>query len=308
MILVNLMILPTRIARNVLKRRYRRQSQLPSAGAKQVLKLLKFRKLTASLFTALLDFQKTQIMFALVTQITTIIAVINPSLLAAATPLQMNFAQHYLMLLNTTLVLAVSFGLLLLRKDKGAARPQIFLASLCSILLGLGIMLTIMNVLPVDFERHRQDPPETHDTPECAGVNPMQYCQLSKELIGYVSSPRITDLRDEDYPTGFSLSLAEWGFRFALACWAFLMLASMLVSVALDCSPPERHWTRGLREGYYLIFEILSCWIMYSTISILLAIYSDDAFAAGRSWSIGQILAVMVWAPTLIEWLYLIWG
>lgn len=85
------------------------------------------------------------------------------------------------------------------------------------------------------------------------------------------------------------------------------MLTIMLLPEAIIYSPFGRHW-RKLREGYYLIFEIIFCWIMCATISTLLAMYSDDAFAAGRRWSIGQILAVMVWAPTLIEWVYLIWG
>lgn len=129
----------------------------------------------------------------------------------------MSFAQNYLVLINITIILAVSFGILLLRKDKGVVRPQILLASLCSILLGLATILMVI-LVQMDFERHRQDPPEIHETPECAGVNPMQYCELPHVTGGYVSSPRITNLRDEKYPTDFSLSFAIYFFslRFSI--------------------------------------------------------------------------------------------
>ena len=305
MVLFNIAVFPSRFALFVLRRCHNGRDHTTSGRTKRVLELLAFPKLTASLLTALMGFQKTQIMLALVTQITTIIALRDPSLLAAATPLQMNFVRHYLYLINTSIILAVSFGILLLRKGTKRVRPQIQLASACSIFMGMATAL-ILWFMNVNFYQHRQDPPETHRTLQCGGVNPMQHCEVPQEVFGDCSSPHITDLRDDKYTTGLNLTLSRAGFfiRFGAIIWTVFLLAG--VALAGGAHPKKSY--RRLEDGYYFICEVLFSWIMYSTISTLLSINRDDAFAAGRSWSIGQILAVMVWTPALIEWLYLIWG
>lgn len=273
------------------------------ATARRSSQAASFERLHGATLTTLLDFQKAQIAFASVMQLVTLIAFNHPAWLGAVTMDQLGLGVGLLRCINTLSIITIALNLMTLRNDKsnGTVPGLVLFASSCSILISFVILPTYVNKNN-DTARLQQD---GLNPPECGGWNPMQYCTT-------ILDESQTD--NSSVVTLFSTLLAvicgttiEWSVRSPNGRRMARRFGRN------DVDGPLSRWARSatLRLGLKIAYMLYELWLFVAgglSLTKLVNLYRGKEYAFGRKWTLGQILAVSVWIPIIIEWLYLAIG
>lgn len=262
------------------KRPAERQPMIPSGTEKQ----------SSVLVIALQEFQKTQVFFFLILQISALLALNNATLLDAPTwgQLQMNIT--VITLISATGVYPIAIGLLILRKSKVHLEWFTLLSSLvcAGVSSATWYETSHANISPkllrqTDFNPH-----------ECGGINPANHC------LAPAGGERFVDMIATD-----SLSILRQEMSVVPLC-VILYLTSERAILKLTC--PTLYtipgWAKNASRITMMLFT--EAWLLWGNIDLFYRVYSAFEFGHRvRVWTVGQVISVAIYIPVFIEWLYL---
>lgn len=131
-----------------------------------------WHKLHAAFITALYDFQRTQVFFAVTLQVTSLITLNDITWLDAVTFTQLKTGLLMIEIIGSMGVFPLSLNLITLHKDKKALDWLTLSTSVCGILLASGTFYYALSKPRIIGQlRHNGFTPE-----DCGNINPMQHC------------------------------------------------------------------------------------------------------------------------------------
>lgn len=257
----------------------------------------------AALIAALVEFQKTQVFFMLTIEVAVVIALYYGTHVDATSRAQLWNNVIFMRYVGYSGLDPVVFGKLLLRKV-GKLSRYVCVASACCVLVASVAVLKSLTA-GVELEQVRHFIPRLD---ECAFEAPTQYC--SRLRVGYLRVPR-------------TVALVWWAVSPAIMLVLLLEKCDALYTprlrsaigkaakwIAIGKSGRARD-LRGSKAGYSRLALIFAeVWLV---INMCMSIRSYAAFlpdtnttAADGIWPLGQIIAVGVWIPGIVEFLYLL--
>lgn len=244
---------------------------------------------TAALVAALQELQKTQAFFMLALQIACLLALDNAKWLQAPTFQQMYVNGIVILMLSAAGIYPIVIGLITLRKCKGRLEWFTLVASLACIGVSSFTWYKAAS-LRIDRSQLQQS---GFNPPECAGINPAQYCEVPMDET-------ISSRLSRRYPVFLQrLSIGPICAAVCLAAERILPFAVWYQSMAIP------RWSKTILRISALVCT--EAWVLWGNIEVCLffVLLWQDVYAENRVWTIGQIIGVGVWLPVFIEWLYL---
>ncbi|KAK5124059.1 hypothetical protein LTR85_002256 [Meristemomyces frigidus] len=255
-------------------------------------------KQVAALMSALVEFQKTQVFFILTVQAASLVAMHNSTYLQAS-----SWGQYWM---NVSLFSNIAksgldpivFGLLILRKvDKASA--YLLGASTCCIIVSL---ITWRTAVTLHIAPKQIASTETGSS-ECGHVVPTMFClygppsglgssalPLSQLVVTLVIHSCIIVERVKLFSSAKDRKKRNNIFRFVNG-----QAGKRL----------RKPFVRLIRSICSLTVIGAELWMMVINISEARDYWILLENAQGGAWALGQIIAVAVWVPVIIEWLYL---
>lgn len=221
---------------------------------------------------AVFEFHKTQVFFSISMQIVGLVAIHNISWLGAVTAQQLQIGMAFLQPIGAMGGYTIALILLTLHRIQGQLDWFILALSCCAIAISYGPLLKVYTAElgPDQLQysgRHLQ---------ECGGANPMGFCVdtefSSIELRGSV---------------GGDAQMLFVGFGSAPICVALFLCAQRY---GRRCKTFRRHML-PLLEIYALAGTL------YTAVTLCRLLWQTES----GSWTLGQILAVAVWAPLYVD-------
>lgn len=260
-----------------------------------------------ALIAALVEFQKTQVFFMLTVEVAVIIALYNAAYVSASSWDQLWTNLGFMQAVGFNGVDPIVFGILLLRKG-GKSSWYLCLLSLSCVLLS---SITIFKSYGTSVKKE-QITHKISGLAACFDEDPSQYCLASAYEAAL-------------YAEITASSVALW------AVSPIIMLVIQADKLASYQSTPgisrllrafnaadqrlRRMFGSRMHRGLVrssvtivsLFAEIWLVWRLCSGIKYYFAILaSTTSTSAGSIWPLGQIIAVAVWVPVIIEYLYLL--
>ena len=293
----------------------------PSAKLAMKGKLKKFRKQRNVLATvpALVDFHETQIFFSITLQIVCQVALTKTEKLQARNVGEFVANQFLIKAIGVAGIYPVVLNLCTLYRQKQFLDWFILSASSCCVLLAAVTWSQAMSVFILPNQRLMDKGPVPQD---CGPKNPMKFCISPVAL--HQAYEWLLELRSLTLIDRVFLS----GAPVALALFAFLALVATRIekfpgNCTKDCKVNVFQWLReehlrrrpeGVQPSYpeqafYALVAVWEIWLCLWTIMLLagISLFMVPAVRQQPKWSIGNIIAVAVWAPVFVKWLHMLW-
>lgn len=287
---------------------------VPRTRARLEKKLATFsdRPSTAATISAMVNFQETQIFFSLTLQVACLITFRKATLLAAPSVIELVVNRFLIKLIGATGVFPVVLNLCTLRRNQAVADWFVLIASCCCVLIAIATW-SFANTLTFKPDQLTSS---TIGPEDCGNTNPLLHCfdDLATHKIMYTWLGR------------YSLTAYSTFFLNELA-----LIVPLLVLIGLAATKfktfrtqpyvrgdifewaisrlPRDSQRRHLKLAFHTVVAILECWLVIASFALLLAtsMLMVPVSQRGNAWSLGQIIAVAVWAPVLINWLHLLY-
>lgn len=258
------------------------------ATAERISKRITSRKQTDTLVTALLDFQKSQLFFSAALQVACLYAVYTPAILSARTFRELESGFLLLTLVGVSGVYPVALNLLSIRA--GRKKPDLFtfLLTICAVALASANWLLSAS----STMEQAQLAQDGFNPLSCGGMNPQKYCVR----------PNYTIAKYLEIDT----AVVSWQTA------ALIVPCLAVIYVGIDkyttawvprlSGPTATMANLVLKLGSF----IMQIWLIFGVAALLGVvsyITSDKSISARDKWSLGQIIAVAVWVPCIVEWL-----
>ena len=273
------------------------------------------RPITAATIFALVGFQETQIFFSITLQVVCLITFRKSSLLMAPSVTELAANRFLVKVVAATGVYPVVLNLCTIHRSQKTVDWFILIASSCCVSLAI-VTWSFANSLA--FEPQQLDMSDPGPK-ECGHVNRMRYC------FGDLASDNI---------------FANWLERWSLTPYNSVFLSEPMIVVPLlvliglavtkfevfptkDADQGDISWAvsqltrdgqgyiqqRHLKAVLHFLIAIVEHWLLISSIVLLVAVslLMVPVVARQDSWSLGQIIAIAVWVPVLVNWLHLLY-
>ncbi|KAM0713439.1 hypothetical protein Q7P37_010401 [Cladosporium fusiforme] len=286
---------------------YEKASNLQRRLAKQY----RLDRHAASLVAALVDFQKTQVFFLLTVEIAVIVALFDTAYLYASSwdQLWTNVAFIHAVGFNATD--AIVFGVVLLRKG-GKASWYISVASVCCVIVS---SITVFRSFGIHYEPYQLTTSEGVYK-ECYWHDPHAYClgdhqsfgpgsKLSTStVVSWAVSPIImlVILVEKLGSSRRRLGLSRTRRTFGRANNWLLSLVGQKFTEAFVCFCKP---VVSMFAEIWLVWRLCYA-IAYYVGQLPNAVGSENDDGLKVRWALGQIIAVAVWIPVIIEYIYLL--
>lgn len=237
--------------------------------------------------SALQEFQKSQFFFLLALHIVSLLAISNPSWLEAPTERQIYNNLGFMNLFSAIGVYCLVAGLIALRLMKGYLEWFTLLTALTGVTISFTTWSKSMGI-NVNANYLKQD---GFKPIECGAINPTRYCLQPSSLPAQKS--KISQ----------DLIYARWPSIPLVVMVACLLLEKIGPSLLKERMPKVHNmskWWKGalcILEAYAIICNGL---VMITIALTWLTMRHQE-----KNWTIGQVLAVGIWVPVLVEWVYL---
>jgi hypothetical protein len=276
-----------------LTRRHDRSSAKPAA-ARSIGKRITSVKQIDTLVTALLAFQKSQLFFSVALQIACLYAVHNPTILAARSSRELQSGMLLLTIVGVSGVYPVVLNLLALGLGKKKVDLFTFVLTVCAVILAsANALLSAPAVM-----KPSQLMQDGFNPVSCGGINPQQYCISADQTV--------IKLLTE----GFHYSGAPtWqAFGLIIPCLAIIHAGTeQFITATIERLSGKAATAANLvlKVGLFIIHV----WLFLG-VGVLLFLVGDiislQEITAQDKWSLGQVIAVAVWAPCVVQWLYMV--
>jgi len=268
----------------------------------------------AAVVSGLVEFQKAQSYFAMTMQGAALLALDGRGqLLDAGTGSQVGMTVFLIATVATTSIVCITFGLYMLH----AARKTSWYTSAVSALAALLCLITwsrtrlgLGNIVP--------DAQSASPIPSCGGQNPASFCApifgiwtplttMEIPVISVCSTILLVLLLAQSGNSFSSLLAKVWTLPTNAGSPPMQKLERQLPTASSrlkrgvlvlwyrsgSVRPHVRH---GFIEAAFVFLACVMLWIMITTTSKI-------ALKNGQ-WTFGQLIAVTIWAPSIIEWVY----
>ncbi|TKA69406.1 hypothetical protein B0A55_07838 [Friedmanniomyces simplex] len=305
----------------------RKASQL----AKQAQNDLRASKHAAALVSALDEMQKAQVFFMLAVQIAALIALRNPTYMQATSWQQL--WNNYGILFNLAFggMLPVIFAMLIKRLSGATAVYTLIVSTCCVIVSSVTWFLTWFAIPDPDKSIVYQGPP----LPQCAGIAPVKYCYqygwfyanadaTTKAIPMLVFCWVVQLCLILDAVDVFPVTNTD-GFASKGNC--FQWIEQKILGRPFWIRYDDRHfnqsrWRTMLRfdTGERIVrlvqdFIILATECAFVSLNVVLItdyahllLVNDFQTLDLKNWTLGQVIAVTIWVPVFLEYLYVASG
>lgn len=209
-------------------------------------------------------------------------------------------------------VFPVVLNLCTIRHHQATVDWFMLVASCCCVLMAI-VTWSLANSLSFD---PKQLSGSDSGPPECGNNNPLLHCfgevartnifeaWLSKHSLAAYNTVLLSEAA-LILPLLVLVGLAATKFRtFHVRPYVPGDIFEWLVAKL----PRETH-RRHLKGSFHTLVIVLEFWLVLTTFALLIAIslLMSSISEQGNAWSVGQIIAVAVWAPVLVNWLHLLY-
>jgi hypothetical protein len=261
------------------------------ATAQRISKRITSEKQTDTLVTALLDFQKSQLFFSMALQVACLYAVHNPAILASRTPNELQSGLLLLTIVGVSGVYPVVLNLLAVSMGKKKPDLFTFILTICAVILASAnwLLSAPLVMRPAHLVQDGFDPIS------CGGINPQIYCMRADQTI--------SKFLDSE-----SAGVSWQAAALVVPYLAIIYTGTEKYVKALIRRLPETAATAAnlvLKVGLF----IMQVWLIFGVAALLLEasiITSIKEITSRDKWTLGQIIAVTVWIPCIVQWLYMV--
>lgn len=261
------------------------------ATAQRINKRITSEKQTDTLITALLDFQKSQLFFSMALQVACLYAVHNPAILAARTPKELQSGLLLLTIVGVSGVYPVVLNLLALGLGKKKVDLFTFILTFCAVILASANWLlsapTVMK--PAYLVQDGFDPVS------CGGINPQQYCMRADRTVAQYLSEESAG--------------ASWQAAALVVPYLAIIYAGTEKYIKVLIGRLSGLTAKVVNSLLQTSLFIMQIWLVFGVAALLLEgsiIISIKEISARDKWTLGQIIAVTVWIPCIVQWLYMV--
>lgn len=242
---------------------------------------------TAILISSLADFQRAQCFFWLATAIASMVALRNQEQTLGADSIGG-------IRLNMTLIMAIcdiaihgiSFGYYFMVIGSGKRCTSVFIYSMITTTICITVVFLAFTINPLGV----QPGPDSRLVPSCGLVPPTIYCDEVPEWRHYI-------------PKKYILL-----YYVAHAAFAVILMCLTRNFIALQ---RETH-SESLRYEYrHICFCIEAIFIGFSLFYFIVLVSAFTTRVGGTlstDWGFGQIVAVIVWVPVVMDWILAMWS
>lgn len=286
-----------RIRPQSFSRRYRELRQ----SAERVQLRFSYPKQSAALVSTLVEFQKTQVFFMLTVQVAALVALYNTTYFQAASWQQVWQNVNLFFNIASSGIDPITFNLFMLRKADKVSWYVLIASTGC-------VVVSLVTWFTAKFANPKPDQIVATGSvfSECGGINPTQYC-LWPDTLAYsdtgVSVPYLL------------VSVGIFGCLWIEKVKCFggpekgvdkLNMFQLLRNKA--GKHVREHSAKAVDLFCTTAVLFAEYWLVVANVLDVKGYISQLGFTAGSSWSLGQIIAVAVWVPVFVEWLYLAIG
>lgn len=282
------------------------------ARLEEKLDFFRTRSSTAATVSALVGFQETQIFFSITLQVACLITFRKAKLLMAPSVIELVADRFLIKLIGAIGVFPVVLNLCTIRRHQAVVDWFILIASSCCVLIAIATW-SFANTLTIEAHQLMSDgvSPE-----QCGNANPLRHCfsdlfteKIIPTWLGpyslmayntfFLSEPAVI------VPLLVLIGLAATKFR------TFRVLPYVpgdIFEWAISRLPQDSQ-RRYLKRTFHTVVAILEFWLTVTSIALLVAasMLLVPVSQRGNAWSLGQIIAVAVWAPVLVNWMHLLY-
>jgi hypothetical protein len=273
----------------------------------------KARASTAVTISALVGFQETQIFFSITLQIVCLITFRKSGLLMSPSVTELVTNGFLVKIIGATGVLPIVLNLCTIRRNQTTIDWFILIPSHCCVSIDV-TNWSLANMLTFEPEQLSLS---GLGPPACGRVNLIQYCFgdlasidiFSKWLDRWSLSPYNKVFLSEPVmivplvvligfaTTKFKIFRIKEFVRGDVFEWAVSKLSRD------DQGRVQQHHVQSILHGFV---AVVACWLLISSIALLIAVSLLMVPVSARrdSWCLGQIIAVAIWVPVLINWLH----
>lgn len=274
---------------------HRHDQSTAKADAQRITKRITSVKQIDTLVTALLDFQKSQLFFSVALQAACLYAVHNPAILAARSSRELQSGLLLLTIVGVSGVYPVVLNLLTLRLGgKKTLDLFTFVLAVCTVILAsANLLLSAPAVM-----KPSQLMQDGFNPVSCGGVNPQQYCMSADQTVVKL------------WTEGFHYSgAATWQAAGLVVPWLAIIHAGAerFITAAIKRLSGKAATAANLVVKFGLF--VLHVWLFLGVVVLLYVvggILSYKEATARDRWSLGQTIAVTVWVPCVVQWLYMV--
>lgn len=282
------------------------------ARLEEKLTAFKDRASTAATVSALVSFQETQIFFSLTLQVACLITFRKATLLMSPSVIELVVNRFLVKLIGAVGVFPVVLNLCTIRRHQATVDWFILIASSCCVLIAIATwsFAKTLTFKPDQLQESGRGPPQ------CGNKNPLQHCfgDLTTNTIRgtwlgrysltaydkfFLSEPALI------VPLLTLMGLAATKFkRFRVRPYVSGDIFEWTVAQL-----PQDTQRNHLKSIFHVLVAILECWLVITSIALLIATSTlmIPVSDRGNAWILGQIIAVAVWAPVLVNWLHLLY-
>jgi hypothetical protein len=276
----------------------------------------KARASTAATISALVGFQETQIFFSITLQVVCLITFRRSGLLMSPSITEPVANRFLVKIIGATGVLPIVLNLCTIRMNQTTIDWFILIASSCCVLIA-ATNWSLANTLTVE---PKQLASSDQGPPLCGRVNPMRYCfgelasidifskwldmwSLTSYNKVFLSEPVMI------VPLVVLIGFAAMKFKiFRIKEFVRGDVFEWAIS-RLSRDDQGRVQYRHIQSVLHAFVAVVECWLLISSIALLIAVSLLMVPVSARQdpWSLGQIIAVAVWVPALVNWLHLLY-
>ena len=273
---------------------HRHDRSSAKAASRRISKRITSVKQVDTLVTALLDFQKSQLFFSVALQVACLYAVHNPAILAARSQRELQSGMLLLTIVGVSGVYPVVLNLLTLSLGKKKLDLFTFVLTVCAVILAsANALLSAPAVM-----KPSQLLQDGFNPVSCGGINPQQYCMSADQTVIKLLTQ------------GFHYSgAATWqAFGLIFPCLAIIHAGTeQFITATIERLSGKAATAANLVVKVVLF--IIHVWIFLG-VGVLMYLVGDiiqiREITAQDKWSLGQIIAVTVWVPCVVQWLYMV--
>ena len=254
--------------------------------------------LSKTLVTALVDFQKTQVLFILAVQISCLWAANNGEVTLSSSygQEQNNLALYEVIGLNGAIPVVMTLSAL------HAARQDSLYIDIAS-LVSLAISSATCLSRPPFSSLYRFDDPEVGGIAQCGGLeSPLRYCTARPDKTLFFDAKAQLYIWLVPFITGLCFALKR-------AINVFRDHHGDPAQRQLDREAPQHPLWTLLLNVVEIVLAVGCCYLLGAYFQILLpndypAAYDVASIFGAVQWTPGQVISITIWAPIVIDFVY----
>ena len=273
---------------------HRHDRNSAKATAQRITKRITSVKQIDTLVTALLDFQKSQLFFSMALQVACLYAVHNPAIIAARSPKELQSGLLLLTIVVVSGVYPVVLNLVALGLGKKKSDRFTFILTVGAVILASAnwLLSASTTIKPSQLMQDGFNPVS------CGGINPQLYCMRPGQTVARILS------EDAHHSVGASWQAA--GLVFPYLAIIYAGTEKYIIAMIRRLSGKT---ATAVNFVLKVALSIIQIWLFFGVTALVLEvslILHIKEITARDKWSLGQIIAVTVWVPCVVQWLYMV--